>query len=110
MYNKFATFDDLTIFIDDEEGFVKIVKNSDGFIAANLENGVKSLEQSISKEKRKINLLNKKRVLQGIKNMESHLNFFKTRLDEEESKLDSDYALLQDFGKVKELINDKIRN
>lgn len=105
MYNKFAIFDDCAIYIDEEEGFVKLVKNNKGLEAANLENGIKSLKKEINRDKKKAMLFKSKKILKCIKNLESHLNFFEERFMEEESKLDSDYATLQDISRITDEIN-----
>ena len=49
-----------------------------------------------------------KKILKGIKNLESHLKFFEKRFEEEENKLDSDYATLQDFNRIDVAINKEI--
>ena len=51
MYNKCAIFDDCTVYIDEEEGFVKLVRNDKGLEAANLENSVKSLKKKIDRDR-----------------------------------------------------------
>ena len=48
MYNKYAIFDDCAVYIDEEEGFVKLVRNDKGLEAANLENSVKSLKRKLT--------------------------------------------------------------
>lgn len=105
MYNKYAIFDDCTVYIDEEEGFVKLVRNDKGLEAANLENSVKSLKKKIDRDKKKLLLIKSKKILKGIKNLESHLKFFEKRFEEEENKLDSDYATLRDFNRIDETIN-----
>ena len=108
MYNKFAIFEDCAIYIDEEEGLVKLVKNDKWLEAANLENGIKSLKKEINRDKKKAMLFKSKNILKRIKNLESHLNFFEERFMEEESKLDSDYATLQDISRIgKELKKEK---
>ncbi len=118
MYNKFAIFDDCAVYIDEEKGFVKIVKYdkdlenesntiNKGLIAANIDNRVQSLEKEIKTKKEKMNILNKKRILKEIKNLESHLNFYKERFKVEEEKLETDYVYLQDISRISNAIKEE---
>lgn len=107
MYNRFGIFDDCAVYIDEEKGFVKLVKNDTGLVASKLDNTVQSLEKEISIKKEQMNLLNKKKILKQIKNLESHLNFFKERFNEEEAKLETDYVFLQDISKIGDSIKEE---